>query len=371
MKKIILFTIILSFTLCLSACSVPWEKEEVVEEPKVEIVLFDSAHGESIIAKGEELFFGDAKYLQTDLDGDGNTEELQLGRNLGKSYAQVKGNVNTRILVKANEAERQLRESYLEEAYDEFTELKNEFYIQLTAIDLDSDGTKEIVASVGNNAGLLRTSVFRYIPDGENICEYKGFFISEDKVTFDGEKMTSGEDTYIYKQDALYKDNDGSLSQIVDESFSDRDVKEIEKEEQADKEKRAGDYFLKVRKVLKYGINTTYRYDIEELSKRISYYMSGTGSYDSCISAIGTITKNFDKFDALEIDENLMLENEWEKVIGDVNYCREELERIKAFLDSGDIMKAFQTAQSSFSNDLFNSCSSFQEKVKNRLDRLE
>ena len=87
MKKIILLTIILSFALCLTACGVPWEKEEVVEEPKVEIVLFDSAHGESIIAKGEELFFGDAKYLQTDLDGDGNIEELQLGRNLGKSYA--------------------------------------------------------------------------------------------------------------------------------------------------------------------------------------------------------------------------------------------------------------------------------------------
>ena len=371
MKKIIILTIILSFALCLTACDVPWEKEEVVEAPKAEVVLFESAHGESIIAKGDELFFGDAKYLQVDLNGDGDTEELQLGRNLGKSYAQVKGNVNTKIVVKSGETERQLRESYLEEAYDEFTELKNDYYIQLTALDLDADGVKEVVASVGNNTDLLRTSVFRYIPGGENTCEYTGYFISKDKVTFDGEGMTSGDDTYVYKKGELFREENGNLNKIIDESFSDRDVKEIEKEEQEAKEKRAGEYYRSVGKVLKYGINTTYRYDIEELSKRISHYMSGTGSYASCIDAINIITKNFDKFDALEIDEKLLLEKEWAELMDDVNYCREELSRIKGFLDSGNIMKAFQTAQSSFSNDLYDSCMSFQEKVKNRLDRLD
>lgn len=371
MKKLFLFMIIMVLSISLTACDIPWEEEEVVEEPKVEVVFFEGDHAESIIAKGEDLFFGDAKYLSTDLDGDRNTEELQLGRNVGKSYAQVKGNVNTKIVVKSKSGERQLRESYLEEAYDEFNELKNEFYIQLTAIDLDGDNVKEVVASVGDNKGLLRTSVFRYTAGEENSCEYAGFFKSDGKVVFDGEKLISGEDTYVYKRGELFKETDGSLSKIVDESFTDRDIKEIEKENKEAKDQRAKEYFSKVKKVLRYGINTTYRYDIEELSKRISQYMSGTGSYDSCISAINVINGKFDEFDNLEIDEKLMLENEWEGVLDDVNYCREELVKIKSFLDSGDTMKAFQTAQSSFSNDLFNSCSSFQEKVKNRLDRLD
>ncbi len=371
MKKIFLFVIISALALSLCACELPWEKEEVVEEPKVEVVLFEAEHAESIIAKGEELFFGDAKYLSTDLDGDRNTEELQLGRNVGKSYAQIKGNVNTKIVVKSASGERQLRESYLEEAYDDFNELKNEYYIQLTAIDLDGDGTKEVVASVGDNAGILRTSVFRYTAGEENSCEYAGFFKSTGKVTFDGEKMYSGDDAYVYKRGELFIDNDGSLEKITDDSFTDRDIKEIEKEEHADKERRANKYLYEVAKVVNYGIKTTYRYDIEELSKRISQYMSGVGSYDACISAINIINGKFDQFDALEIDEKLMLKNEWQGVLDDVNYCREELSKIKAFLDSGDIMKAFQTAQSSFSNDLFNSCSSFHEKVKNRLDRLD
>lgn len=371
MKKIFLFMIILSLTLNITACKLPGEEPEVVEEPKVEVVLFEAEHAESIIAKGEDLFFGDAKYLSTDLDGDRNTEELQLGRNVGKSYAQVKGNVNTKIVVKSASSERQLRESYLEEAYDEYGELKNEFYVQLTAIDLDGDNSKEIVASVGNNDGILRTAVFRYTASEENSCEYAGFFKSESKVVFDGEKLVSGENTYVYKRGELFKEEDGNITKIVDDSFTDRDIKEIEKEEHEDKEKRASKYFADVKKVLKYGINTTYRYDIEELSKRISQYMSGTSSYDACVSAINTINSNFEKFDVLEIDEKLMLEKEWEKVLDDVNYCREELDKIKSFLDSGNIMKAFQTAQSSFSNDLYDSCMSFQEKVKNRLDRLD
>ena len=371
MKKVFLLATSMLFVLNFTACDLPGKEPEVAEVPKENVVLFETKYGESIIAKGEELFFGDAKYLATDLDGDRNIEELQLGRNVGKSYAQVKGNVNTKIVVNSASGERQLRESYLEEAYDEYGELKNEFYVQLTAIDLDGNNSKEIVASVGNNAGVLRTSVFRYIPDAENACEYMGYFISSDKVVFDGEKMLADDDVYIYKRGALYKEDNGNLMKIEDDSFTDRDIKEIEKEEVADKQKRAGEYYTGVKKVLKYGINTTYRYDIEELSKRISQYMSGTGSYDSCITAISTINKNFEKFDNLEIDEKLMLEKEWEKVLGDVNYCREELNKIKSFLNSGDVMKAFQTAQSSFSNDLYDSCTSFQEKVKNRLDRLD
>lgn len=371
MKKIILFTIITAFALGLTACELPGQKKEVVEEPKVEVVFFEAEHAESIIAKGDELFFGDSKYLSTDLDGDRNTEELQLGRNVGKSYAQVKGNVNTKIVVKSESGERQLRESYLEEAYDEYNELKNEFYIQLTAIDLDGDATKEIVASVGNNEGLLRTSVFRFSAGAENTCEYTGFFISNGKVKFDGEKMYADDIAYVYKRGELFRDEDGTLTKIVDESFTDRDIKEIEKENKEDKDKRASEYFASVKKVLRYGINTTYRYDIEELSKRISQYMSGSSTYDACISAINIINKNFDKFDELEIDEKLLLDKEWEQVMGDVSYCREELSKIKSFLDSGDIMKAFQTAQSSFSNDLYDSCMSFREKVKNRLDRLD
>ncbi len=371
MKKVFLLTLVFVFAISFTACEPPVEKAEVVEEPELSVVLFESEYGESIIAKGEELFFGDSKYLATDLDGDRNTEELQLGRNVGKSYAQVKGNVNTKIVVNSASGERQLRESYLEEAYDEYGELKNEFYVQLTAIDLDGNSTKEVVASVGNGERLLRTSVFRYTAGEENSCEYVGFFMSKEKVTFDGEKLFADGNSYIYKRGDLFKETDGILEKIVDESFTDRDIKEIEKEEHADKKKRADEYYLSVRKVLKYGISTTYRYDIEELSKRISQYMSGSSSYDSCIAAINTIKKNFDKFDTLEIDEKLMLESEWERVLGDVNYCREELAKIKSFLDSGDTMKAFQTAQSSFSNDLYDSCSSFQEKVKNRLDRLD
>lgn len=371
MKKIFLLMLVFVFAISFTACELPGEKPVVVEEPKINVVLFESEHGESIIAKGEELFFGDSKYLATDLDGDRNIEELQLGRNVGKSYAQVKGNVNTKIVVNSTSGERQLRESYLEEAYDEYGELKNEFYVQLTAIDLDGNNSKEIVASIGNNAGVLRTSVFRYTADTEISCEYTGYFVSKNKVVFDGEKLLADDCVYVYKRGALYKDDNGNLTKIVDDSFTDRDIKEIEKEEQENKAKRANEYYAGVKKVLKYGINTTYRYDIEELSKRVSQYMSGGGSYEACVAAINAIKGNFDKFDELEIDEKLLLAKEWEKVLGDVNYCREELDKIKVFLDSGDVMKAFQTAQSSFSNDLYDSCSSFQEKVKNRLDRLD
>ena len=112
MKKNIMSLIILTLAVFVTACEMPVKKEEPVVEPEVEVVLFESEFGESIIAKSDDLFFGESEYLAVDLDGDMNIEEFHLGRNVAKSKAQVKGNVNTKILVKSTNVERQLRESY-------------------------------------------------------------------------------------------------------------------------------------------------------------------------------------------------------------------------------------------------------------------
>jgi len=76
--------------------------------------------------------------------------------------------------------------------FDEMGSLKDDWYIQMSACDLDGDGTKEIIVTVGNN--LVDSVTAFYSLDKGTIDHsrhfyYRGFIEGQTNCIFDGTKL--------------------------------------------------------------------------------------------------------------------------------------------------------------------------------------
>jgi len=58
-----------------------------------------------------------------------------------------------------------LSNELLQSAFDEYGELKDGYFVQVSKFDFDKDGTNEIILSVGNKSTELGISVFKYRGD--------------------------------------------------------------------------------------------------------------------------------------------------------------------------------------------------------------
>jgi len=72
---------------------------------------------------------------------------------------------------------------------DFLCEISYEKYkVQVTCIDLDRDGNKEILVSIGDGLIDLETNIYRFIPESKNIFELSGRVLGQQKMFLDIDK---------------------------------------------------------------------------------------------------------------------------------------------------------------------------------------
>lgn len=128
--------------------------------------------GDYIILDGASISKGESKKLNMDVTGNGQKETFIIERDSpnGTKIMGICGNYGQHFIYDfmGYGSEGKYHEFEGFGGYD-YDELSDDFYAQITCYDLDGDGIKEILVSVGNKRDQMQTLI--YHPTGANIKE--------------------------------------------------------------------------------------------------------------------------------------------------------------------------------------------------------
>lgn len=168
-------------------------------------LLLQGADKASIALDGAAIARGESRTMEIDMNADGTKETFLIER----------GNPNgTKLLGIIGNRGQHFEQDFLEygpgkyNAFDEYGELRNGYYVQITCHDLDGDGVKEILASVGDKNIHMETLVYRLASGraGETF-ELVGSVYSGKYVYIDDENaLVSPMDEYGESYKTTYKD---------------------------------------------------------------------------------------------------------------------------------------------------------------------
>lgn len=211
-----------------------------------ENTIFFAENYDYIQMYGNPQFWDDEKNMSLDLDGDGTFEDFAIARDSKKGVllqGRVKQDKNWKsinfwsynIYELARKASAESRtqvpmikaETFLNgDPLVLFSLLKEGNYIvkdsgiidddfmQISCCDIDEDGIKEVIVSVGNKQNENITAIYEYSEAGEIPFKYCGYISCETVVSYRGDNTlwafhgkSKGNlyDTYVYENNTLRK----------------------------------------------------------------------------------------------------------------------------------------------------------------------
>ena len=137
--------------------------------------LFNIGSNHFIISSSDDI--SKDKTLQVDLDLDGEKETILIGRNHpnGVRVLGIKGEYGIDLLY-----------CELDNAFDEFGELNNGYYIQASYVDLDNDGKNEVLVSVGDKQMEMTTAIYKVRDAEEDSFKLIGVIEGQSKMRLEG-----------------------------------------------------------------------------------------------------------------------------------------------------------------------------------------
>lgn len=150
------------------------ENKELGTKMEPDGVLVVVHSDEWIFLDGEAIIDGEQKKMECDLDGDGNFEYFLISRDSPNG---------TKVLAVAQQLGLNLAyDINLSNAFDEFGHPKENYGIQVTCYDLDKDGIKEIIVSVGNQSYEMESIIYRYTKSIDNPFELVAYIDGQEKM---------------------------------------------------------------------------------------------------------------------------------------------------------------------------------------------
>jgi hypothetical protein len=118
---------------------------------------------------------GKTAEMSVDVDGDGVKEIFRISRDHPNGML-VLG-------ISDKDAENFYYDDWISEitsAFDDFGDIQDGYYAQISCVDLDNDGRKEVLVSIGDKAAEQITAVYAYTGTPNAPFEYKGYMRSGD-----------------------------------------------------------------------------------------------------------------------------------------------------------------------------------------------
>lgn len=210
MKKYnILLLLGLVMTVSLSACNKASSKnpESGASDAKLsEGLLINSSSSDSIIIDEESIYNGENVDMSVDLDGDGNKEYFVIQRDTPNGIS---------MFGSSNDYGYNMTMDFNDEAegFDSDGDLLAGYYMQILCYDLDGDGVKEVLTSVGDKSLNLQTVVHKYVKDSSTLFEVVGRIQGQEYQYIDPKSKeiiapygSQGLfDSYIYQNGSLIK----------------------------------------------------------------------------------------------------------------------------------------------------------------------
>ncbi len=214
----------MAFALSLTSCAneEPQQKAPVPDGEPPAFDLFSAEDYEYTVMYGSPDTWDDEKNLTVNLDNDGISEEFII----------TKGKKNEIILnAVVRNAEGKTIDSYnlwtteldslLPDELREPGSIINYAYTQISCCDIDEDGTKEVLVSVGDKRRANLTAIYEYHKDDPVPFSFIGQLPCESKVEYKGNQI-------LWAYDALccgnaytvYRYDNETITEIETEAYA-------------------------------------------------------------------------------------------------------------------------------------------------------
>lgn len=158
---------------------------------------------DSVIYRGSSILLGRNYEISRDVNNDTLDEYFRVGLdspNGLKALAAVEGrgaNLAANFTLNA--------------AFDENRDIQEDYYLQLSFLDLDGDGDEDLLVTVGNLTDLSETLFYKLDGDSFVFC---GSVLSGAKLRYDGESfLTTDELTYVFT-DTLQSVGENGMEEV-------------------------------------------------------------------------------------------------------------------------------------------------------------
>lgn len=175
-------------------------------------LLFNTTTDEFIFIEANNLTIdGLNSTLESDLNNDGvkETFTIKLGTPNGMEILGVKGEYGINFLLPLNS------KIPFENvgAFDEYGEPRENYYFQLTTYDLDQDGVKEVIVSVGDKLIDEETAIFKSTDSEDVPFQLIGSIQGQGLMYMDDNKIIvpfgsqGAAEIYLYDDDMIFTAN--------------------------------------------------------------------------------------------------------------------------------------------------------------------
>lgn len=127
-------------------------KEWIPTHPSHDALLLQDAGHDYIILDGLSITTGDLRVMNIDTNGDGEEETFLIQRDSpnGLKVMGVLGEYGQNFVY----------DTEIYDAFDDYGEISEDYYVQITCYDLDGDGLKEVIVSIGDKFMEMETLIY-------------------------------------------------------------------------------------------------------------------------------------------------------------------------------------------------------------------
>lgn len=155
--------------------------------------IFEAEEVEQTLMYGAPATWDDEKNLNVDLNNDGVSEEFIITKDKeNKILLQgLARDDQGKICADFNFWNANLR-SLLPDELRAADSVSAQAFIQISCCDIDEDGVKEVLISVGDKESACLTAVYEYRRSGQDLFQYSGSILSGTKVEYKGDHVLWG-----------------------------------------------------------------------------------------------------------------------------------------------------------------------------------
>ena len=166
-------------------------------------IVVGLSNSDSFIYRGSSILLGKSFEVGRDCDGDTLEEYFRVGLDTPNGLKVLAAVENRGSNLAVNFT--------LNAAFDESRDIREDYYIQLSFLDLDGDGDEDLLVTAGNLSDLSETLFYKL--EGGTF-EFCGSVMSGAKLRYDGECFTTTDNlTYVFT-DTLKSSGENGLEDV-------------------------------------------------------------------------------------------------------------------------------------------------------------